>query len=117
MPYYGGRWHLFSEAERRAYGELMRKKESEAWHAKWISKAGLKKRLWTDKAISQFLGKPRSAGPILAWTRKAVLKAESTPEFRAWLHKRMEWLLARGKLPQEYMPDNVIPIDFAHRSR
>lgn len=48
-----------------------------AWHAKWISKHRLKtERLWTDKAIAEFLGKPRDAGPIKAWTRKEVLKAE-----------------------------------------
>lgn len=41
MPYYNHAWHLFSETERRAYGEAQREKRSQAWHAKWISRAGL----------------------------------------------------------------------------
>lgn len=28
MPYYKGRWHRYSEAERRAYGAAMRKKKA-----------------------------------------------------------------------------------------
>lgn len=42
------------------------------WHDNWISKSGLKARYWTDKAISQFLGKPQTARPIMAWTQKEV---------------------------------------------
>lgn len=41
---------------------------SAEWRDKWISKSGLKARFWTDKAISQFLGKPQRAGLIMAWT-------------------------------------------------
>lgn len=44
----------------------MRARASDAWHSEWISKHGLKKRLWTDKAISEFLGKAQKAGPIMA---------------------------------------------------
>lgn len=110
MPYYSGRWHLFSDAQRRAYGEAMREKASRAWHAKWITKAGLKDRLWTDKAITQYLGKPRNAGPTLAWTREAMLKAEQHPEFIAWLAQRRARLLAKGRLPRKYLPDNVVPL-------
>ena len=33
-----------------------RAKASSEWHEEWISKSGLKARLWTDKAISDFLG-------------------------------------------------------------
>lgn len=101
MPYYGGRWHLYSEAERRAYGEAKREERSKAWHTKWISRSGLKERLWTDKAIAEFLGKPRDAGPIKAWKREEVLKVEKTPDFRAWMKKRRTWLIARGKLPAD----------------
>ena len=39
-----------------------RAQASNEWHAEWISKRGLKARLWTDKAISEFLGAPLSAG-------------------------------------------------------
>lgn len=41
-----------------------RARASTEWHDNWISKRGLKARSWTEKAISQFLGKPQKAGPI-----------------------------------------------------
>jgi hypothetical protein len=111
MPYYDGRWHLYSEQERREYGERKRAELSKKWHAKWISRQGLKDRLWTDKAIQDFLGKPRAAGAIKAWLRKDVLRAERGPEFQTWMEKRRRWLAARGKLPAPYpLPDNVFPI-------
>ncbi|AYN25511.1 hypothetical protein D8682_00635 (plasmid) [Buttiauxella sp. 3AFRM03] len=75
-----------------------RARASDAWHDEWISKSGLKARFWTDKAISQFLGLPKKAGPILAWKQKDVEKVESTHEFQQWLAKRREWLIAHGKL-------------------
>jgi hypothetical protein len=127
MPYYDGRWHLYSEAERRAFGEARREELRKAWHAKWISKGGLKDRLWTDKAISEFLGKPRDAGPIKAWTRKEVLKAENGMGFKAWMKERRARLIASGKLPPdppkkprkkaEPLPDNVIPISRARKAK
>lgn len=43
MPYYNGRWHLYDERERREYGERKRQERSKDWHARWISKQGLKK--------------------------------------------------------------------------
>lgn len=46
----------------------LRARASAEWRHKWISKSGLKARFWTDKAISQFLGKPQRADPIMAWT-------------------------------------------------
>lgn len=76
----------------------MRARASDAWHSERISKRGLKERLWTDKAISEFLDKPQKAGPILAWKQKDVHRVESTPEFQDWLAKRREWLSAHGKL-------------------
>ncbi|SQD10765.1 Uncharacterised protein [Citrobacter freundii] len=60
----------------------MRTRASDAWHTEWISKSGLKARLWTDKAISDFLGKPQKAGPIMAWKQKEVLQVENTPAFQ-----------------------------------
>ena len=35
--------------------------------SEWISKRGLKARVWTDKAISEFFGAPLDAGPVKAW--------------------------------------------------
>lgn len=79
----------------------MRARASDAWHSEWISKSGLKARLWTEKAISEFLDKPQKAGPIMAWKRKEVEKVEATPAFRTWLEQRRAWLIARGKLPAD----------------
>lgn len=82
MPYYNA-------ADRRA-------RARDAWLAEWISKSGLKARLWTDKAITEFPGRPEKAGPIMAWRRKDVLKAERSPAFQNWLARRREWLAAHG---------------------
>lgn len=57
-----------------------RARASTEWHDNWISKNGLKVRHWTDKAISQFLGKSQKAGPIMAWTQKEVRRVENTQE-------------------------------------
>jgi hypothetical protein len=99
MPYYHGRWHAYSEAERREYGRAKREERSRAWHDKWLSRSGLKARLWTDKAIAEFLGKPRDAGPVKAWPRSEVLKVEKTRAFKDWMTKRRAWLTARNLLP------------------
>lgn len=77
-----------------------RARASSVWHTEWISKTGLKSRLWTEKAIKEYLGAPLDAGPVKAWKRKDVEKAESTPTFKAWLEKRRAWLIAKGKLPE-----------------
>lgn len=100
MPYYNGRWHLYDERERREYGERKRQEQRQKWHARWISRQGLKERLWTDKAIADFLPVPQKAGPIRAWPRKDVLAAEQTPGFQAWMARRRAWLDARCKLPE-----------------
>ena len=65
----------------------------------WFSRKGLKDRLWTDKAIREFLPPPQKAGPIHAWLRKDVLAAEKKAGFRAWMEKRRAWLDARCRLP------------------
>lgn len=75
-----------------------RTRASNEWHVEWISKSGLKARLWTDKAISEFLGAPLNSGPVKAWKQKEVKKVEATPAFKRWLEKRRAWLIARGKL-------------------
>nr|AVI43569.1 hypothetical protein [Klebsiella pneumoniae] len=58
-----------------------RAQASNEWHAEWISKRGLKARLWTDKAISEFLGAPLSAGPVKARKQKEV-KSRSDTRFQ-----------------------------------
>lgn len=76
-----------------------RARASNNWHAEWISKSGLKARLWTDKAISEFLSAPVDTGPVKAWKLKDIKKVEQTPEFKAWFEQRRAWLIARGKIP------------------
>ncbi|EAQ9808006.1 hypothetical protein EAN25_25410, partial [Salmonella enterica] len=66
----------------------------------WLSRQGLKARLWTDKAIMAFLPPPQKAGPILAWRKKDVLAAEKQPDFQAWMAKRRTWPDARCRLPE-----------------
>lgn len=99
MVWYHGRWHRYSEAERREYGERKREEWRRRWHAQWFSRRGLKARLWTDKAIADFLPGAQPAGRIRAWPRSVVLAAEQTPAFQAWLAKRRAWLDARCRLP------------------
>lgn len=96
MPYYEGRWHMVSQHERREFGRRRRAEASKRWHAKWISRQTLKsERLWTDKAILEFLGTPRDAGPIKAWLLKDVLAAEQTERFKTWIQKRRESVALR----------------------
>lgn len=109
MPYYNGRWHLYSEAERRDYGERKRQEQRDAWHANWVSKTGLKDRLWTDKAISEFLTKPRKAGPIMAWRKTDVIEAEKSPAFKEWMKKRCSTLVARGKISSKIFEIKLTP--------
>lgn len=78
-----------------------RTRSSNEWHAEWISRSGLKARLWTDKAISEFLDAPLNAGPLKAWKQKEVKKVEATAAFQKWLEQRRAWLIARGKLPAD----------------
>lgn len=78
--------------------EKHQKEGREEWHSTWISKQGLKKeRLWTDKAIATFLGEPENAGPIKAWRRSDVRRAEKTAAFKKWMIERKAWLAAREK--------------------
>ncbi|OQK32280.1 hypothetical protein [Vibrio parahaemolyticus] len=95
MPYYNGRWHLYSEAERREYGRQPREQRSEEWrakwHAKWISKTGLKQeRNWTDAMIKQFLaGKEENAGKINAFRRTLIARIEKTKKFQVAMAERV----------------------------
>ncbi|EMK1708439.1 hypothetical protein V8N79_004342 [Salmonella enterica] len=109
MPYYNGRWHRYSEAERRDYGERKRQEQREAWHENWFSKTGLKDRFWTDKAIEEFLDKPRKAGPIMAWRRSDVIEAEKTPAFKEWMKKRCSTLVAHGKVSSDIFKIKLTP--------
>lgn len=78
-----------------------RARASDAWHSEWISIRGLKERLWTDKAISEFLDPPQKAGPIMAWNRRDVQKVENTTAFQNWMAKRRRLLITHGRLPAD----------------
>lgn len=95
MPYYNGKWHRYSEAERREYGRQQREQRSEEWkakwHVEWISKMGLKQeRNWTDTMIKQFLAeKEEDAGKINAFKRTLITRVEKTKAFEAAMEKRV----------------------------
>jgi hypothetical protein len=85
-----GRYRLFTDAERRAFGQMQADIMRRKWHAKYISKTGLKReRCWTDAMIKRFLRPCQCGIPgVNAYLRTRVLKAEQKPEVQAWLAKR-----------------------------
>ncbi|MDN3717428.1 hypothetical protein [Vibrio breoganii] len=91
MPYYNGKWHRYSEAERREYGRQQKENSRQVWHQKWISKTGLKQeRNWTDSMIKQFLsGKEESAGKINAYKITIIARVEKTKKFQAAMEQRV----------------------------
>ncbi|EGR0746703.1 hypothetical protein BBM24_10825 [Vibrio parahaemolyticus] len=91
MPYYNGKWHLYSEAERREYGRQQREHLSQMWHKTWISKTGLKQcRNWTDSMIKLFLdGKAENSGKIPAYRRTLIERIEKTEKFQLMMAARV----------------------------
>ncbi|PSV38388.1 hypothetical protein C9J44_05015 [Photobacterium sp. GB-27] len=95
MPYYNGKWHRYSESERREYGRQQRELHSQEWkakwHARWISKTGLKQeRNWTDAMIKQLLvGKEENAGKINAFRRTLIARVEKTKKFQVAMAERV----------------------------
>ncbi|PSU31735.1 hypothetical protein C9I99_21350 [Photobacterium lutimaris] len=93
-----GRPSLYSDAERRAYGQRKREEESAAWHSSFITVWRLKnERLWTDSKIAKWLGKPQSQGKYKVYYRKDVAAAESMPEFQEWLAPRLEKKMSKDQ--------------------
>lgn len=91
MPYYNGKWHRYSESERREYGRQQREHLSQIWHKTWISKTGLKQcHNWTDSMIKNFLkGKEQDAGKIKAYKRTLIARVEKTKKFQAAMTERV----------------------------
>ncbi|EJL6264183.1 hypothetical protein NMS06_003051 [Vibrio cholerae] len=91
MPYYNGKWHRYSESERRDYGRQQQELRSQMWHKTWISKTGLKQcRNWTDAMIKIFLeGKEQDAGKIKAYKRTLIARVEKTKKFQAAMAERV----------------------------
>ncbi|MEZ9910702.1 hypothetical protein AB4371_19940 [Vibrio sp. 10N.261.51.A3] len=90
MPYYNGKWHRYSEAERREYGRQQTENYRQVWHQKWISKTGLKQeKNWTDGMIKQFLsGKEENAGKSKAYKRSLIERVEKTKPFKVIMVER-----------------------------
>ena len=72
-------------------------KLKEKWDSWAISKAGLKRRLWTDSAIAKYLGVPddwaknphySKAADMHLYCVARVEAAEALPEFQEWMKKR-----------------------------
>ncbi len=61
---------------------------SNEWHAEWISKRGLKARLLTDKAISEFLG-ALLAGPVKPETEGSESRSDTRFQNMAGTTSRM----------------------------
>ncbi|EJL6303550.1 hypothetical protein V4U24_003510 [Vibrio parahaemolyticus] len=95
MPYYNGKWHRYSESERRDYGRQQRELRSQEWKAKWhktwLSKTGLKQcRNWTDSMITLFLdGKAENSGKITAYRRTLIERIEKTEQFQLMMAARV----------------------------
>ena len=93
--YSNGRYRVYTDKERKEYGERMRLERSNKWHKVWITKTGLKEeRNWTDWAIKQFLNKPTEFSgkfrTYYAFRRDDVMKAEKKKAFKEWMVKRVE---------------------------
>lgn len=91
-----GRYRLFSDAERREFGQRKAAERSKEWHKVWVSKMRLKAHWnWTDGAITKFLGKPVTAGQgkngkIIAYRLTDVQEAEKLPQFKKWMDARVD---------------------------
>ncbi|MEZ8650812.1 hypothetical protein AB6D92_17720 [Vibrio splendidus] len=99
MPYYNGRWHRYTESERREYGRQQREIHRQKWHEKWITKTGLKQdRNWTDAMIKEFLnGKAEHAEIIMAYKRTLIKRVENTKKFKSAMEQRVSRQQKRKK--------------------
>jgi predicted RNA-binding protein YlxR (DUF448 family) len=86
---------VFSSEEKAQY----KQDNNDKWHSKWITVFRLKKdRLWTDKIIKDFLGKPITQGKYKVFKKEDVKQAEKKKAFKKIMIKRIEKI----KLKDEY---------------
>lgn len=94
----GYRKYVFTSEEKRQFRERIEREKQDARSAfmkKWITVTRLKQdRNWTDKAISDFLGKPKISrdnrgNQYKIFAVEAVREAEKTKAFRDWMAKRV----------------------------
>lgn len=96
-----GQWvgygkYVFSTAEKEQY----RLKKRLEWDSKWVTVWRLKnQRLWTDKLIKDFLGKPIQHGKYKVFTVEDVKSAEKKKKFKEIMVKRIE----KKKLKNEFV--------------
>jgi len=95
-----GQWigkgkYVFSTEEKERY----KQNNSDKWNSKWITVFRLKKeRLWTDKIIRDYLGKPITQGKYKVFKKEDVKQAEKKKGFKEIMVKRIE----KMKLKDEY---------------
>lgn len=97
------RYRLYTDQERKEYGEKKREERRKAWHAKFISKWSLlSERGWSKEAVAEFLGPFFDTdSPTLAFYRYRVERAEKSKRFKAFMEKRKtedtEWKTALSR--------------------
>jgi len=78
---------VFSTEEKEQYKQA----NSNKWHSQWITVFRLKKdRLWTEKIIKDFLGKPTTQGKYKVFKKEDVKQAEKKKDFKVIMVKRIE---------------------------
>lgn len=100
----GQSYRLYTDRERREYGQKKRQEAFEAWHRTWLTKSTLKSN-WnlTDKAISQYLNRLKlhdlgagRFGTLRAYKVDSVKKVErENHDFQQWMGKRVEGQLKK----------------------
>jgi hypothetical protein len=81
----------FSSQEKEEYKNKNKNRKINEWKSKLITVFRLKtERLWTDKIIKDFLGKPISQGKYKVFKIEDVKQAEKKKDFKEIMTKRIE---------------------------
>lgn len=94
-----GKYRLYSDAERREYGQKIREGNITAFNQEWVTKTRLKTDWnWTDKAIEKYLsrlklhtmGRNKYGVQTKAYKIKSVQKVEDqNVSFQEWMSDRI----------------------------
>lgn len=96
--------YVYSQQEKNHYREMKVSK----WKKKYITITSLKNdRLWTNKMIDDYLGKPIESNGYKYYTLKKVLKVEAKEEVRIKLDTR---LIKRLKRNHEYFLESGLEL-------
>lgn len=86
-------WLRYKDEQR--YQE--RQRRFAEWSKKWITVTRLKTdRLWTDGAITKWLGKPKKIEKYNVFAVEDVRNVERRKEFKEWLAPRLEKKLTKA---------------------